>query len=178
MKKKLLFHLVSFSIFFAAVVLVRFDVRIIQSFIGFLIGGFIGSVLPDIDQLIYIFAINPEETKSIEVKQMFSEGKYWAGAAILFETRDQRRLIFHTVLFQIFFTLFAFFVVTSAGSVFGRGIVLGFLLHLSLDQITNLMEGKTLSSWFEGLSSNIDHTRTVFYTVLLFVSVLLLGFFF
>src|SRR4030066_2287279 len=68
---------------------------------------------------------------------------------LLAETRYERtKIIFHTATFQLIFTVLAFWVLTSSGSILGRGLVLAFLLHMLVDQIVDLTQTGGLATWF------------------------------
>jgi len=59
----------------------------------------------------------------------------------LLSTRQERiGLIFHTILFRAIFFVLTFWVMTSSTSLFGKGIVLAFCLHLVIDQIDRFLE--------------------------------------
>lgn len=142
-----------------------------------------GTLLPDIDHLIYIYFFGPQEITSQRVSQKLARRDIWGTLTLLADTRSERnRLVFHTVLFQIIFLALAFLVVTSSGSIFGRGLVLAFSLHLLVDQIVDIMETGGLDNWFRqfGLPrvGGLDRKRAMYYwgvglTIVLFFGFLL-----
>lgn len=60
--------------------------------------------------------------------------------------------IFRTVLMQAVLTLLTLFVVTSSASRLGSGIVLFFSLRYILLQHADIVEGRSLASWFKGIN--------------------------
>ncbi len=99
-----------------------------------------GTLLPDLDHILYVYLLRPQEYVSQRFNHMIGQRDLWGSLSLLAETRNERtKLIFHTALFQVIFLVFAFLVVTSSGSVLGRGIVLAVVLHLIVDEVVDLM---------------------------------------
>lgn len=116
----------------------------------FWVGGLIGTLLPDLDHAIYALYLKPQELNSQRANNMFQKKEIWQMIKFLSETRYERtRLIFHTAAFQIIFLVLTFWVMTSAGTPFGRGIVLAFSLHLLIDQAVDITETGGLTNWFK-----------------------------
>lgn len=123
----------------------------------FWIGGFLGLVLADVDHLVYVYFLRPDDVTSKEVGTMIQGKKFRSSLELLAKTRKERTgHIFHTAIFQLVFLAFAVFVLTSSGSFLGQGIVLGFLLGLLVDQATDLSEGGTINSWFKDFPITLD----------------------
>ncbi len=94
-------------------------------YLPFWIGGIIGTILPDVDHLIYIYVIKPTDLSSQRVASYINKRDVKSAVRVLYESRIERvSLIFHTAHFQLIFLVLAFLVVTSSGSPLGRGIVL------------------------------------------------------
>ena len=93
------------------------------SYWTFWIGGIVGTILPDTDRALYPYLGLPEP---------------------VIQKKD---LIFHTTFFQIIFLVLTFWMITSSGSFFGRGLVLAFSLHLLVDQAIYLIETKDKVRW-------------------------------
>lgn len=162
MRKQLLIYYVTFLIFFLLISLARrwFEV----DFISFWLGGALGAILPDIDHFIYVYYLRPHELTSQRAVRMVSQGKILDTFELLASTRSERTsLIFHTAMFQIIFYVFTFFVLSSSGSLFGRGLVLSFLLHLLVDQYLDFKYLGSISNWMKNLNLNLDRDKTVFY---------------
>lgn len=162
MKKQIIIYYASFLIFFSLVSIARnlFD----PVYIAFWVGGFIGAILPDVDHLIYVYFLKPHELTSQRAVRMMSHRKLLDTFNLLASTRNERtQLIFHTAMFQLIFALLTFFVVSSSGSLFGRGLVFAFSLHLLVDQYLDFTSVGNMSHWFKGLSFNFDKDKSVIY---------------
>ncbi len=139
MRRELFIH---FSFWFSFFVFIT----LINKFFSFSywplwLGGIIGVILPDIDHLIYIFFIKPQELTSQRVNFLIDKHEVKRMLILLYETIGERKgLIFHSFFFQIIFIILTFWVVTSSGSLFGKGLVLSFSLHLLIDQMNGLTE--------------------------------------
>jgi hypothetical protein len=95
----------------------------------------------------------------------------------LAETRSERtKLIFHSGLFQLIFIVLAFFVVTSSGSLFARGVVLAFFLHLLVDQAVDLVETGNMDNWTGGYRLETSNNQAKIYWSIMFLILLLLSF--
>lgn len=118
------------------------------SYWPFWIGGLVGNLLPDFDHFIYVYFLKPHELTSQRVGYMMGKKDVSRTFRLLAETRSERtQLIFHSGLFQLIFIVLAFLVVTSSGSLFARGVVLAFFLHLLVDQAVDLVETGSLKNW-------------------------------
>lgn len=162
MKKQLFIYYVAFLIFFLLISLARrwFEV----DFIPFWLGGVLGAILPDIDHLIYVYFLRPHELTSQRAVRMVSQGRILDTFELLASTRSERtHLIFHTAMFQVTFYVFTFLILTSSGSLFGRGLALSFLLHLLVDQYLDFKYLGSISNWMRNLNVNLDRDGTVFY---------------
>lgn len=68
----------------------------------------------------------------------------------LYETRSERKdLIFHTAFFQLIFIVLSFLVLSSSGSIFAKGMVLAFLLHLLVDQAVDIKNVQSFDNWLK-----------------------------
>lgn len=130
----------------------------------FWFGGLIGVFLPDIDQLIYVYALRPHELSSQRAAKIIAKGNVKHAVGFLRVTSQERgKLVFHTILFQLLFATFAFLVVSSSGSLLGTGLVLGFLLHLLIDQIIDLMDDDDLDVWFVHVKAKLSKQQATLY---------------
>lgn len=178
MKKEFLTHLLSTLFFFALITLYRrwFDN---PWYLMLWLGGLAGTFLPDVDHLLYTLLTRPQEVTSQRVNHYLSQRQFLPAADLLLRTRHERlKTIFHNAPFQVFFLVFAFFIITSSGSLFGRGLVLAFMLHLLVDQAKDLQTLGSLKHWFEGLAFQLDQTQIAFYWVVNFALLLVFGLFF
>ncbi len=147
------------------------------SYWPFWVGGIIGNFLPDLDHFIYVYFLKPHELTSQRVSYMMGKRNLSRSFRLLAETRSERtKLIFHSGLFQIIFVVLAFFVVTSSGSLFSRGVVLAFFLHLLIDQAVDLVETGKIDNWTGGYKLEISENQTKVYWSIMFLTLLLLSF--
>ena len=120
--------------------------------------------MPDIDHLIYVLFLSPQELTSQRIGFLWNKKEYKRMIELLYETRSERRgLVFHTIFFQLIFLVLTFWILSSSASLFGRGLVLSFALHLSVDQLVDLTEMKVLSNWTKGFSIDLDLKKSKIY---------------
>ena len=175
MKREIAVHFLFFLAFFVLISLFRNWLNI--SFWPLWAGGLIGTILPDVDHLIYIYFLRPHELTSQRVNYMLARREVLGVLHLLAQTRSERkRLILHTALFQVIFTLLAFLVVSSSGSLFGKGLVLAFLLHLVVDQLIDLVKIDNIDNWFGQICIILNKEKAVLYWVFNLVLILLFGF--
>lgn len=177
MKRELTIHISFLVAFFIFIALFRhyFEIR----YVLFFIGGVIGTFLPDVDHLIYVWVYRPHELTSQRVNFMMAKREWLPTLNLLYMTRGERnKLVFHSAFFQIIFAILTFWVLTSSGSIFGRGLVLAFGLHLLVDQIIDLTELDTLSNWFNQapLVMSLSKQKATFYWLANLIIVLIFGF--
>jgi len=181
-KKELALHFLSAIILFVLIFLFRNYLagaagQTLSTIWPFWVGGIIGTILPDIDHLIYVYYLRPYEVTSQRVAYMAQKGQLLQSWHLLASTRSERtNLILHTVIFQILFLILGFLVVTSSGSLLGRGLVIAFLLHLFVDQIIDLRQTGNLSNWFRQIPIVLDRIQINIYLGLNFVSILIFSF--
>ncbi len=143
----------------------------------FVLGGLIGIVLPDIDHLIYAYFIHPQDLSSQRIDYLVKNKDFKRSVELLYETRSERRgLIFHSIFFQIIFFIVLFWILSSSGSLLGRGLALSFALHLSVDQLIDLTELKSLENWFTNLPFKLDIKQSKNYLMASSAVLLLMGF--
>jgi hypothetical protein len=140
------------------------------------LGGIIGTILPDLDHFLYVYFLRPQELTSQRVGLMMGKRDIWGSLEMLAETRSERtKLIFHTATFQIIFLILTFFVLSSSGSIFGRGLVLAFSLHLLVDQAVDITSGGT-GNWFKNFPISLAGKEKAYLIVNIFL-LLLFSFF-
>lgn len=109
------------------------------------LGAIIGSVLPEMDSLVYVFFVNPQELTSQRVIDLLKKRNLLDAARLLIETRFERaNLVFHSPSFILVSFLLLFWLVTSSGSIFGKGIVFAMLIHLFSGELIK----KKYSIWY------------------------------
>lgn len=177
MRRELLVHFSFWFSFFVFISLVRGYLSI--GYWPFWLGGILGTFLPDIDHFIYLFFLRPQELTSQRVVYSLGKGEFARTLDLLYETRYERRgLIFHTIFFQIIFLVLTLWMITSSASLFGRGLVLAFALHLSIDQVTDLVDMKSLANWFKFIPINLDFRQSELYSLGVLIVVCVFGFLF
>ncbi len=175
MKKELLIHTISFLIFFALTSLVKGWLSL--PYWPLFVGGIIGTILPDVDHIIYVYYLRPYELTSQRATYMMQKGDLLRTWQLLAATRSERtNLILHTTIFHVVFALLAFLVLTSSGSLLGRGIVLAFLLHLTVDLVVDYLSTKNINNWTLKLNLVLDNTQTIIYLAVSSAIVLIFGF--
>jgi len=109
------------------------------------LGAIIGSVLPEMDSLDYVFFVNPQELTSQRVIYFFKKGNILSAIKLLNETSAERDLlVFHSLSFILVSFVLLFWLATSSGSIFGKGIVFAMLTHL----LTGDLVKKKYSVWY------------------------------
>lgn len=143
------------------------------------IGGLIGIFLPEVDHFIYAYFLRPHEYDAQRMQRMVNQGQVMQSVQMGSETRAAHSsLVFHTVYFQLIFLLFSVFVVTSTGSLLGRGLVLGFLLNLVIDQYFDLQRTQSLENWFQQIKLNLSREQATFYVLGNLLAIIVLAFIF
>lgn len=163
MKKQLLINILFLAAYLLIVSFIKNWLDIAHVY--FWIGGVLGTLLPDTDKLIYSYvlrtqgqtpqSVNPASDPSVNPleTQMVNE----------VGINPSRGFIFHSALFQSIFLIFAFFIVTSSGSLLGRGIVLGFMLHLVMSQTVTIMEKGDVGVWYRNFPITLSARQKTYY---------------
>lgn len=174
MRREIFLHFSFWFSFFVFVSIINglFDWR----YLPFWLGGIIGTIMPDIDHLLYLY-LKPQELTSQRVNFLVNRREVKRVFTLLYETRSERRnLIFHTAFFQVIFAVLAFWILTSSGSYFGRGLVLAFSLHLLVDQIVDLTEMQSFDNWLKYSPWYIDLPKAKTFWLAMFLLLCLFGF--
>lgn len=107
------------------------------------LGGLVGTFLIEADHFFYLLLINPHELTSLRVKRLFGQRRIKNALVLIADTAEERtKLAFHNVLFQLILYILCFFVLTSTGNLFVRGLVMGMALHLLKDEFGELLAGR------------------------------------
>jgi hypothetical protein len=176
MKKELLTQLVFFVAFFLIITLMKHWFNPV--YLLFWAGGLVGLILPLVDHFLYAYLLRPNEIVSERIRSMVRNREYKSVITYIIATKRERsKLIFHTSYFQIIFFILAFFVITSSGSLFGRGLVLAFLLHLAVEQMGDFMDKGNISAWFKDISIEMNYDRIKIYILVSFLLLLFFGIF-
>jgi len=162
MKKEITIHFLFLFSFFIVITLIKGWFNLL--YWPFWIGGLLGTILPDLDHLIYIYFLSPQDLNSQRVNYLIGERNIFKSLQLLYETRYERtKPIFHTAYFQIIFLILTFLIVSSSGSLLGKGIVMAFSLHLIIDEVIDLNTFKNLDSWFRQIPFVLDKQKHTIY---------------
>lgn len=173
MRRELFIHLSFWFSFFVFITLIRSHFSL--SYWPFWVGGLVGVVLPDLDHLLYSFFIKPTDLTSQRVGSLLQKREVKRSVELLYETRNERSgLVFHSVFFQLIFLILTFWMITSSGSIFGKGLALSFALHLAIDQIMDLSDLNNFDNWLKNSPISMDLQQSKIYCL---VTVVLLCFF-
>jgi hypothetical protein len=97
------------------------------------LGVFIGVLLLFIDRIAYTYAY-PAEQLSQQFSWYVREKKYLTALSLLDSRRmEQEKLTFRSALFMVVWVPLAFFALTSTSGLFGKGVVMGLMLHILAD---------------------------------------------
>ena len=176
MKKDLAIHF-SFAIAFFVLISIYRD-WLSLGFVAFWLGGILGTLLPDVDHLIYVHLLKPNDVSSQKVAALVSQRQVWKTWDMLVSGRGERKgLLIHNASFQAIFLIFSVLIVTS-GNLMGMGLVLAFMLHLIMDQVTDLVEMGTIDSWYTGFPINLSSEQRRWFLIVNVLVLLFLGFVF
>lgn len=168
MKKNILNNFVFFVSYFILITLVKRYFSF--SYWPFWIGGVVGLFLANIDHLLHVFVFKPYELTSQRVVTLIKNRRIKDALTLLYDTKDERtNLIFHTFNFQILFLVLTFWLMSSSGNLFGRGLVLSFLLNLVIYLLRKLIVGEIIL---------IDKDKSKLYFVGLVLALFIFGFLF
>jgi hypothetical protein len=175
MKKELVIHFSFLASFLLLVSVFRGWFSL--SYIPLWLGGILGTLLPDVDHLIYAYFLRPQEVTSQRVNYLLQRGQIKRTLELLHATREERGgLIFHSAHFQLIFLALTFLVLTSSGSIFGAGLVLAFSLHLLIDQIIDFTKLGSLRNWFTKILIDLDKDQQRWYVLAIGAAILIFGF--
>lgn len=175
MKKEIFIHFSFLFSFLLFISIVRGWISL--SYWPLWLGCVIGNFLPDLDHFIYVYFLKPQEFTSQRVGHMVGKKDYLRSINLLAETRSERtKLIFHTLAFQLIFLVLTFLVMTSSGSLLGRGVVLAFFLHLLVDQAMDLTQSGNLNNWTGSFPISIGENQSKAYWFIMFLALLVFGF--
>lgn len=175
MRREIFIHFAFFISFFILISI--FKNYLALSYWPFWVGGLIGTLLPDVDHLIYIFFLNPQDLTSQRVSFLIRKREVSRVISLLYETRSERKnLVFHSFLFQIIFFVLTFFIVSSSTSILARGLVLAFSMHMMVDQLADIFDMKSLTNWGRFLSNELSYRNSIIYLSASLLLVCLMGF--
>lgn len=96
----------------------------------------IGSLILYFDPLISAYFALSETPGVQKAKQAIKQKEYKEVFLLAFSHQQNlEQSILHSALFQFALTALSFYIVTSSGSIFGSGLVMGMTLHLIWDDV-------------------------------------------
>ncbi len=138
MKRYVLSH-VPMSLGYALLVfLIRANWRalepaVILNWMYWVLGVLVGVLALFFDRIAYTFSY-PQEQLSQHFSWYWKQKKYGAALALLDTRRmEQEKLTFRSALFMVIWVPLAFFALTSTVGLFGKGVVMGLMLHILVD---------------------------------------------
>jgi hypothetical protein len=103
------------------------------SWVWWIVGVAVGVLILFLDRVAYTYAY-PGEQLSQQAQWYFKQRQYLSGLALLDTRRlEQEKLTFRSALFMVVWVPLAFFTLTSTPVLFGKGVVMGLMLHILLD---------------------------------------------
>lgn len=176
MRRELFIHFSFLLSFFIFIAIIKHYLAL--PYWAFWLGGVVGTLLPDIDHIIYFYFVSPSDLTSQRFNFLLQRKEIGRMFELLYETRSERKgLIFHTIFFQAIFVVLTFLMLTSSGSIFGKGLVLAFYLHLTIDQIIDLVELGNFDNWLKYSPINLDYRGAKIYWTISLVVLLIFGIF-
>ena len=98
-----------------------------------MLGVVLGVLLLFIDRISYTYAY-PGEQLSQQFTWYVKQKQYLTGLALLDSRRlEQEKLTFRSALFMVVWVPLSFFALTSTSGLFGKGVVMGLMLHVLTD---------------------------------------------
>lgn len=133
-----------------------------------LLGAVLGFLFVFGDRIIYSLVSKPDETLSIEIKEMFGQGRVKGGLELLLNERyDQKELVMRSALFLILWIVMALFTMTSVTNDFARGLVLGIGIHLEFDLLYDyFLDKERLDLWFWQIKRTLEPEEKMWFVVL------------
>lgn len=143
MKKEIINHLLFWFSYFLFLTIINSLYSF--SYWPLYVGGLVGLFMSYTDHLLHIFVFKPYELTSTRIIQLVKNKQYKEALILMHDTKDERNnLIFHTIEFQIIFAVLTFWVVSSSGSLFARGLVLAYFLGLVLFNLKKFIKGELI----------------------------------
>lgn len=97
-------------------------------------GGLVGFGLTYLDRLIYVYWLHPEEDLSQLVRDLIHRGRWKLALKEMYQRRkEQAKLTTRSAVFVLAWMPLALFAVTTTGSWFAEGLVMGLGLHVLYD---------------------------------------------
>lgn len=138
MKRYILSHLPMALIYAVVIFALRgswlsFNLANMLNWGWWIVGVVVGVLILFLDRVAYTYAY-PQEQLSQQFSWYTNQRKYSTALDLLDSRRlEQEKLTFRSSLFMVVWIPLAFFVLTSTPNLFGKGVVMGIMLHVMSD---------------------------------------------
>ncbi len=133
-------------------------IELISVIVWKLVGAVIGYVIPWFDVVGYVVYLHPDDPETGEVRTAFKSKKYiHAVKEMALLLGKPLRFMHRSIYFFAAFLALSVFVLTSTGSLIGKGVIAGLGMHMLLAMIpyrTSLHEIRTRFFW--GLAEHVS----------------------
>lgn len=103
------------------------------NWLGWILGVIVGVIILFADRIAYTYSY-PGTQIAQQFNWYWQQKKYGSAITLLYDRRlEAERLTFRSSLFIIIWIPLAFFALTSTSGLFGKGVVMGIMLHVLLD---------------------------------------------
>lgn len=103
------------------------------NWLWWILGVVVGVLILFLDRIVYTYSY-PQEQLSYTFVHHMKEKRYLRGLEMLDSRRvDQNRLTFRSAIFMVIWIPLSFFALTSTAGLFGKGVVMGIMLHILSD---------------------------------------------
>ena len=123
----------AFLVYFLRGMWQGFSLPTILNWIWWVVGTLIGVLILYLDRVVYTYSY-PAEQLSQQFSWYWKQKQYGTALALLDTRRlEQEKLTFRSALFMVVWVPLAFFALTSTSALFGKGVVMGLMLHILAD---------------------------------------------
>ena len=103
------------------------------TWVWWVVGVVVGVMILFLDRLVYVYSY-PNEQLSRTMMYHYAQKDYVNMLAVIdLRRNEQNKLTFRSALFMVVWVLLAFFALTSTAGLFGKGVVMGLMLHILID---------------------------------------------
>lgn len=103
------------------------------NWVGWIIGVLLGVMILFLDRVVYTYSY-PGTQIAQQFAWYWKQKKYLTALSLLYDRRlEAERLTFRSSLFMVVWVPLAFFATTSTTLLFGKGVVMGIMLHILVD---------------------------------------------
>jgi len=149
-KRKIQLHFLPLLIVFSLASLIWLLSHVVYyNFIFLFLGLLVGSLILDIDHLIFWFYLRPNLEESRLALMAWKKGDFRSLLKLLESTHlNHTNLIFHHYFFQVVMVIISFFVFTSSEFIFAKAFLLAVNIHLLFDEFNDFFQNpRHLQDW-------------------------------